>query len=362
MKTLEPEVIVTCLKRRFSGVSATIDVLLAPLGARVGLGYLGVSLPVMSAATGAPRLRRLSLLEAIGLSRRRLPDGRRRIWHVRRNAEMLLALVVRDVLRCPVSVVFTSAGIRRHSFFPRLLIARMDAVIATSPAAAALVPNVAAVVGHGVDVQRFHPQGSPLEAWASSGLPGKIGVGIFGRVRHEKGVHLFVEALLPLMAQHPDVTAVLVGLCKPADAAFVDGLRRQIDAAGLSERFIWTGERPFDEMPTWHRRMLVTVACPLYEGFGLTPIEAMASGAAVVASRTGAFESMIVDGQTGRLVPTGDVRALTEALGSILADTSAAVEMGRRGRARVETHFAADAEAAAIEGVYRDVWARDARA
>ena len=354
-----PEVIVTCLKRRFSGVSATVDVLLAPLASRVGLGYVGVTLPAMAAAApGALPIRRLGLLEAIGLSRRRLPDGRRRIWHVRRNAEMLLALVVRDLLRCPVRVVFTSAAIRRHSRIPRALIARMDAVIATSPAAAALVPNVAAVVGHGVDVRRFRPEGSPLEAWAASGLPGRIGVGIFGRVREEKGVHLFVDAMLPLLARHPDVTAVVVGLCKPGDSAFVEGLRRRIDAAGLSGRFVWTGELPFGEMPAWHRRMLVTVACPLYEGFGLTPIEAMASGAAVVASRTGAFESMVADGETGRLVPTGDAHALSEAIGAVLADPAAAVEMGRRGRARAERLFSADAEAAAIEGVYRAVWAR----
>lgn len=354
----EIEVIVTCRKRRFSGVSATIDALLPVQRTLHRLGYLGVELPAVRrlAETGQP-LRRLSLAQAISLSRKPLSDGRPRIWHLRRNAEMLLGILVRDLLRCPIRLVFTSAAIRRHSRVPRALIARMDAVIATSPAAAALVPRVAATIGHGVDTTRFHPAASPVQAWAESGLPGRFAIGVFGRVRREKGVHLFVEALLPLLPRHPEAVAVIGGLCKASDAAFVSDLRQRIAAAGLSDRFLWTGEIPAQEMPLWHRRMLVTVACPLYEGYGLTPIEAMASGAAVVASRTGAFESMVVDGETGRLVPTGDAAALSDALAALLADPAAAIEMGRRGRARAERLFSIEAEAAAIDAVYRGVWA-----
>lgn len=357
----EVEVIVTCMKRRFSGVSATVDALLPSLGELVPLGYLGVPLPALSrlAGTGRP-LRRLTLVEAVAISRRPLADGRPRIWHVRRNAEMLLGLLVRDVLRAPIRLVFTSAAIRRHSRLPRALIGRMDAVIATSPQAAAPVPHVAAVVGHGVDIHRFAPAESMALAWAQGGLPGRRGVGIFGRVRPEKGVHLFVEAMLPLLSRHPDVTAVIGGLCKPADAAFVAELRSRIAAAGHTDRFVWLGEVPSAEMPGWYRRLCVTVACPVYEGYGLTPIEAMASGSAVVASRTGAFETMVVDGETGHLVPTDDVVALRVAIGGLLGDPAAAAAMGRRGRARAVERFSIEAESVAIHAVYRALWAAHA--
>ena len=354
-----PEVIVTCCKRRFSGVSATIDALLPVQGRHHALGYLGVGLPAVHrlAADGQP-LRRLSLVEALRVSRQPLPDGRPRIWHVRRNAEMALGIFARDILRCPIRLVFTSAAIRRHSIVPRGLIRRMDAVIATSPAAAALVPNVAAVIFHGVDLGRFRPSSTPGRIQGDASLPGKFAVGVLGRVRPEKGIHLFVEAMLPLLPRFPDVVAVIGGLCKPKDWAYAATLRRRIEDAGLAHRFVWTGEIPSHDMPSWHQRFLVTVACPVYEGFGLTPIEAMASGVAVVATRTRAFESMVVDGGTGRLVPTGDSHALSSAIGSLLADPASTIEMGRRGRARVEALFSIEAEAEAIHRVYRLVWER----
>lgn len=354
-----PEVIVTCCKRRFSGVSATIDALLPVQGRHHDLGYLGVELPAVRrlASQGQP-LRRLSLAEALRVSRRPLPDGRPRIWHVRRNAEMALGILARDVLRCPIRLVFTSAAIRRHSLLPRGLIRQMDAVIATSPAAAALVPNVAAVVFHGVDLGRFQPSHHPGPLPGAEALDGKLAIGVLGRVRPEKGIHLFVEALLPLLPRFPDAVAVIGGLCKAQDWAYAAALRRRIADAGLAHRFVWTGEIPSRDMPSWHQRFLVTVACPVYEGFGLTPIEAMASGAAVVATRTGAFEAMVVDGETGRLVPTGDSHALSNAIGSLLANPVETRAMGRRGRARVEALFSIEAEAEAIHRVYRLVWER----
>ena len=76
---------------------------------------------------------------------------------MRRNTEMRAALWARDVLRLPVKIVFTSAAIRRHSAFPRWLISRMDAVIATTEAAASFVPHVRGIVPHGVDTERFFP-------------------------------------------------------------------------------------------------------------------------------------------------------------------------------------------------------------
>ncbi|MES7358587.1 hypothetical protein U6X56_12390, partial [Cutibacterium acnes] len=138
----------------------------------------------------------MTLRQAIALSRR-APVGRPfRIWHVRRDHEMAAGLWARDVLQLPIRLVFTSAAQHRHGWFPRWLISRMDAVIATTPKAASFVPNTTAVVPHGVDLQRFSPPPDKASAWADSGLPGRYGIGVFGRVRPDKGTDVFVDAMI----------------------------------------------------------------------------------------------------------------------------------------------------------------------
>lgn len=354
----DPPVIVTCLKSRYSGGSATISALIPVQARRRNLAFVGPRLPgVVRAIDESPdRLRVVSLLEAIKLSRRKLSDGRPRIWHVRRNREMMLAVILRDILRLPIKLVFTSAAIRRHSALPRWLIGRMDGVIATTPLAASFLPRAAAVIGHGVDVEHFHPPSSRDEEWAGRGLPGRRGIGIFGRVRKEKGIHIFVRALLELLPRFPDVTAIVGGLCQAADRDFLQGLLREIAEAGLSDRFVWTGDIAPQDMPHWYRRVAITVCCPLYEGYGLTALEAMASGCAVAASRTGAFATLVEDGQSGHLVPLNDASALAAALEDLFADAARCDAMGRQGRERACRLFSVEAEAEAIERVYEQVW------
>ena len=137
-----PALFVTNLHRNFTGVSATAAAVVSGQAGTIPLRLVGEVLP------GCPPP--IGLSEAFRLSRFPPAGKPFSIWHVRRNNEMRAALFARDVLRLPVRIVFTSAAQRRHSAFPRWLISRMDAVIATSPEAAALVAKVRAVVPHGV--------------------------------------------------------------------------------------------------------------------------------------------------------------------------------------------------------------------
>src|SRR5690606_16136863 len=129
------------------------------------------------------------------------PEGRRvRIWHARRNTEMLGGLVLKHVLRAPLRLVFTSASQRHHTRWTRFLIRRMDAVVATSRKTAAYleVPNT--VVMHGIDTERFAPPQDKAEAVRALSLdPAQRYVGCFGRIRHQKGTDLFIDAMLALL-------------------------------------------------------------------------------------------------------------------------------------------------------------------
>lgn len=301
---------------------------------------------------------RLSLIEAIKLSCKRLPDGRKRIWHVRRDPEMMLSIFLRDVLRLPISIVFTSAAKHRHSWFPRWLISKMDGVISTTPEAASFVPNTTRVVPHGASLERFSPPDDKLNVWSRTGLPGKYGIGVFGRVRPTKGTDIYVDAMLKVLPKYPDFTAVIVGLCHQQHAQFQQELVNKIRQANLSERIIFLGEVPIDQVPVWYQNVLIAVACPRYEPFGITPLEAMASSCAMVASDTGAFRMIVEEDKTGYVVPTGDSNSLAQALEKYMGNPKEALLAGQLGRERVKTMFSVEKEAEGINAVYNTVWKR----
>lgn len=345
------ELFVTNFHKRFTGVSATANGVIAQQLKLRTLELVGSPLPL------APPP--ITWWQAVRRSWKKPANHPFAIWHVRRNGEMLAGLIARDILRRPIRLVFTSAAKRRHSWFPRWLISRMDAVIATTNHAAQLVPHVAAVVPHGVDVERFVPPVDREKAWAASGFPGRYGMGIVGRVRAEKGTDLFVEAMLRILPQRPHFTAIIIGKALGSDVAFEQELKDRLKAAGLSDRCVFVGEVPAAQMPAMMQCLSLLVAPPRYEGFGMTPLEAMACGAAVVATDTGAFADMVTEGETGHVVPVGDLEALTQAVLSITKDAERLASMGQTARQNVVENFALTREAARIDEVYERVWNGD---
>lgn len=344
----DPEVIVFNLKQRYTGVSATVNALVPLQAGQWQLGYCGTTL-----SNGVPGM---SLGQAIRSSRHAPAQRPFRIWHVRRDHEMMAGLWARDVLRLPVRLVFTSAAQHRHGAFPRWLISRMDAVISTTPLAASFVPNTTAVVPHGIDLARFVPPADKRTAWHDSGLPGDYGIGVFGRVRPDKGTDVFVQAMIEALPSLPGATAVIAGLAQPRHQAYQAELQQRIDQAGLRERIVFLGEVPAGEVHRWYQRCLLCVACPRYEPFGLTPFEAAATGCALVCSRTGAFEQLVQPGVSGALVDTGDAAGLSRAVLQVLREPERALAMGQAARERVLSTFTLAREAEGIGRVYQGLF------
>lgn len=334
-------------KKRLSGVTSTI-VQLVPLQARrISIAALGPGLP--------DTVPRMPWWAVPGLLAR--PIGKPfRIWHARRNVEMIGGLFLRHVLRAPLRLVFTSAAQREHKSFTKWLIRRMDAVIATSARSGKFLEVPHVVIRHGVDTEAFTPAADRDQAVVDAGLAGQRLVGCFGRIREQKGTDLFVEAMVALLPDNPGWTAIISGRVTPEHQAFADRLKARIAAAGLTERVRFLGEVP--DIKPWYQRVSLYVAPSRNEGFGLTPLEAMASGAAVVASDAGAYAEMIVPGETGVVVGAGDGAALTRAIATYMADPDLCDAHGRASLDHVRVGFPLEREAAAIEAVYQDLWAR----
>ncbi|MDB5548648.1 MAG: lipopolysaccharide biosynthesis protein, partial [Tardiphaga sp.] len=267
----DTQVIVVNLHWRYSGVTATNRMVTPRVAKLVAARWLG--------SDGPDGVARMGIGDLLALRRRRVPQ----VWHARRNNEMIVGVVLK-ALGWPLKLLFTSAAQRHHSWITRWLIRRMDAIIATSEISASFLKRPSTVITHGVDTDRYAPPPDRRAAFAESGVPGRYAIGCFGRVRAQKGTDLFVEAMCELLPRFPDFTAVIVGQITPDQMMFATALRAKIAAAGLQDRIIITGELPIDEVVRWYKRLTIYAFTSRNEGFGLTLIEAMASGAALVAT------------------------------------------------------------------------------
>lgn len=343
------EVYVTNFNRNFTGVSATAANVIRQQVKEYDLRLVGQPLPGCPAPIALKQARQLS---------RTTPTGKGfAIWHVRRNPEMRAAIWARDMLRQPIRIVFTSAAQRRHSAFPRWLISRMDAVIATTQAAADYVPHVRAVVPHGVDTDLFTPAPDRAAAWRALGHGGTRAIATIGRIRPEKGTDLFVEAMLRLLPEQPDTVALVVGRAAREHQGFLQALQTKVAAAGLANRILFVGEIPPGDLPGLMRALSLVMQLPRYEGYGMTPLEGMASGVPFIGSEAGYYRTFSAQGTSGLIVPQEDAPEAALAARTLLADADRFATMARNARDLAVLSFSAASEAAGISEVYRQLWA-----
>ncbi|AGH16678.1 glycosyltransferase family 4 protein [Candidatus Liberibacter asiaticus] len=339
------DVIAPNMKFRHTGVTSTVFGL-CPIQRKLGqrLVVFGYCLPKNIPSIGISSL----------LTCWKKPIGQNsRIWHARRNNEMLLGVMMRDVLRMPLKLVFTSPSQRNHSRWTRYLISRMDEVITTSQKSARFIERPSTVIMHGVDTERFRPTSNKQEARRHLKISedAKL-IGCFGRIRKLKGTDLFVDCMINILPHHPGWTAVVVGKTTLKHYLFKKNLQRRIYANGLKKRILFIDEQ--SSIEDWYRALNIFVAPPLYEGFGLTPLEAMASGIPVVASNTGVFSELLdpENAKAGVIVPPRNLHALEKAVLYFMNSKKIMSDTGNRGRERAVKHFSIVKEASDIGKVY----------
>lgn len=341
------DVIAPNFKKRMSGVTSTVY-RLVPLQARsMAIASAGPSVPAEVPSVSLPALLSMS---------RKGPSGAR-VWHARRNNEMLVGIALKRLLRKRLKLVFTSAAQRHHKPATKWMLRQMDAVVATSQRSQSFLEVPSIVQHHGIDAERFHPAESP-EAKAALrrelGLPEtQVLVGCFGRIRPQKGNDIFIEAMLRLLPERPGVMAVMMGGVTDQFRDFHAGLKQRVAEAGLDKQVLFLPEDPNWDISPWFRALDLYVAPQRWEGFGLTPMEAMSSGVPVVATRAGAFEDFIPDGKAGLIVDIEDTEALTQATATLLDDPDKRAAFARDARAHVLQSCRIEQEAEALNALYR---------
>ena len=115
-------------------------------------------------------------------------------------------------------------------------------------------------------------------------------------------MHLFVKACLQLFDKYPDYHCVVVGAISSNNKEFVEQLKQQALEANMADRITFTGELPFEQIPKIFSALPLVSALSDNEGFGLTVLETMGTGAAVLATNAGAWEEIIRPAVDGYIV------------------------------------------------------------
>ncbi|WP_171208496.1 MULTISPECIES: glycosyltransferase family 4 protein [unclassified Ruegeria] len=336
----DPVVIAPNLKRRLSGVTATIA-RLVPLQAQwIDIAATGPGLP--------DDIPHIPLSRLPFLSRKTL-----RVWHARRNNEMLLGLILRDVLRLRLKLLFTSASQRAHTGYTKWLIGKMDALVATSRKTAGYLERDAQVILHGINLQDFTPPQDKAALRSRLGLPDGLVLGCYGRIRHQKGTDAFVDTMIELCGRFDDVSGIVMGRATEKHTGFLAELKDKVTAAGLSDRILFKPEVTVDQIAEWYQVLDLFIAPQRWEGFGLTPLEAMACGVPVVATDVGAFSEIVTDVSVGRIVEPGNISEMTNATAEMLENRDSLALSGQASRAHVEENFDINGEAKTLVALYQ---------
>jgi len=212
------------------------------------------------------------------------------------------------------------------------------------------------VIYNGVDVKAMESVPyTPDFLHRLIGLPSNTAfVGMIARFYpHIKGHEIFIRAAQKIHQEFPRAHFVIAGGCPFDDCTYLDKMKNLISELQLGEIVHFLGEIPHVDIPKLLDSLKVLVVPSLIrEGFGLVIAEAAAREIPVIGFNIGGIPEVIEDGETGLLVPLGDLDALAEAVSFILSNPEEAKKMGATGRKRVEEKFTLEVMARNYESLF----------
>ncbi len=200
-------------------------------------------------------------------------------------------------------------------------------------------------------IEVIHPAISPahFEDAVATGASGGPEIAMVGRVvLAEKGQHLMIRAMPRILAHHPRAVLTVIG-----DGVDLPALRDRVTSAGLQQSVRLLGPRR-DVAALIRTATLVVVPSMVPEGFSLVTLEAAAAGRPCVAFASGGMVESVRHGETGILVPTGDLEALTTAILTLLDDPELSRRMGEAGR-RFAQQFRIERQVEAISAHFENL-------
>jgi glycosyltransferase involved in cell wall biosynthesis len=194
--------------------------------------------------------------------------------------------------------------------------------------------RVVKVIPYGIESEKFRSQTNTESFKAKYNCSNSIIILSVGRLNYQKGFQFLIKAMPDVLQKVPNAKLIIVG--EGEDRSFLIKLAESLKISGS---VIFTGGLPQAELPNAYSAASLFVLPSLFESFGISLIEAQASGKPVIGTKSGGAPEALIEGKTGLLVNPGNPKALSEAILRILTDNALAFEMGIKGKAFVESQF-----------------------
>lgn len=203
----------------------------------------------------------------------------------------------------------------------------------------------------GIRIAQFQSVwGDPAAKRKDLGLPldGPL-IGTVGRLVPIKGHAWLIRAIPRVLEEFPNACVVFIG-----DGPLADELRQLAHTVGAGQNVVFLGMR--QDVPACLAALDIFVFPSLNEGMGRALLEAMAAGLPVVATAVGGIPDIVVDGESGVLVPPKNAVALADAVRGMLRDPGRRRAYGEAAKKRVDARFDIEIMVRKIERLYDEVW------
>lgn len=233
-----------------------------------------------------------------------------------------------------------------YNFFDRIVVVSEDLFKLLSQRG--IPPAKLTVIQNGLDF-------SLLENVPATGVENPIAIpshnkifAVIGRLFPDKGHRYFLDAFAAVKKYYPDIIGLIVG-----GGPSMSQIERHAEEMGLSDSVVLCGVRY--DMKAIYERIDYLVIPSLREGLPYVLLEAMASHVPVVASAVGDIPFLIKDGETGYLIPAGDVQALEKRMADLLAEPKRSAEMADAAFHLVTSKFSAQKMVSETEKLYSEL-------
>jgi len=258
-----------------------------------------------------------------------------------------------------------SGGNNKYRILRRIIAPFVSTFIALSRQSASYLEHDVKVASNrieqiinGVDADLFSPAPHQLTTMPD-GLdkPGSVIFGTVGRLAQVKNQQLLLEAFIDLLIEHPKyqdkARLVLVG-----DGPEKSALLAILNRSGLQNHNVCFLIGASGEVAQWMRVMDVFVLPSLAEGISNTILEAMATGLPVIATDVGGNSELVIEHETGTLVPVTERTKMSEAMKYYLDHPERIEQQGRAARTRIEDSFSLEHMVERYQNVYAELLVR----
>jgi glycosyltransferase involved in cell wall biosynthesis len=210
-------------------------------------------------------------------------------------------------------------------------------------------PDKIKTIYNGIKLEKYNAKVDIEQKRLELGIdPDAPVVGKIANLHPIKGHYYFLRAAVKVLEKFPRTNFILIG-----EGPLEEKLKQYANDLNISAQIKFLGLR--EDIPDIISILDISVLSSLTEGCSNAILESMAGGKPVIASNVGGNPELIVDGETGLIVPPRNPNMLADAECNLISDRVAAIKMGERGRDRVERLFSLDKIIAEFEEVYRSV-------